>query len=159
MAITTLNNKKRPIELMLVEDNEADTLLLKRAFNDVQTPVNITVATDGQQAIDMLNRKGEFKETPHPDLILLDINLPRLNGKDVVKKIKENEKLRCIPVIILTSSGAEMDIIKSYQNYANSYIVKPSDAQELGNVVKNLELFWFQTIVTIDRDDLDAIIH
>ena len=150
MSINTLKEKEQAIEILLVEDNYGDALLLRKAFDKLETKTNISVAEDGEKGLLMLAQKGEFSEQPTPDLILLDINLPRLNGKEVLAKIKQHDVHKYIPVIMLTSSSAEMDVLKSYDSGANAYVVKPVDLSQLAEIAKAIELFWFHFNITLD---------
>ena len=138
----------KPIEILLVEDNEGDVFLTKRAFKKARIANNITVARDGEIAINILQKTDEYKDFPKPDIIFLDINLPKKDGKQVLKVIKNNDGLKRIPVIILTSSKAEQDVLKTYDLHANGYIVKPLDIDQFHEVVSAIEDFWF-TIVTM----------
>lgn len=138
----------KPIEILLVEDNEADVFLTKRAFKKARIANNISVASDGEIAIEMLNNRGEYKDNQKPDIIFLDINLPKKDGKQVLAEIKSNDNLRRIPVIILTSSKAEQDVLKTYDLHANGYIVKPIDIKQFHEVINAIEDFWF-TVVTM----------
>lgn len=154
MTMTTLKEKKRTINILLVEDNYGDALLLRKAFEKSSTPVNIVVAEDGEQALAALAKEGDFAKTAMPDLILLDINLPRLNGKEVLARIKSEKKYQHIPVIMLTSSSAELDVAKSYHLHANAYIVKPVDLSKIANIITAIELFWFELVVLPDPGDV-----
>jgi len=138
----------KPIEILLVEDNEGDVFLAKRAFKKARIANNINVACDGEVAIQMLNNQGEYQDNAKPDIIFLDINMPKKDGKQVLAEIKSNDKLKRIPVIILTSSKAEQDVLKTYDLHANGYIIKPIDIQQFHEVVTAIEEFWF-TIVTM----------
>jgi len=137
------HTKNRSIEILLIEDNKGDVLLTREAFRESQIPNNVNVAENGEQALDMLYKKGAFTTMATPDLILLDLNLPRITGKQVLETIKKDAQLRRIPVVILTSSKAERDVTESYDMHANSYIVKPVNMAQLTEVVKSIESFWF----------------
>jgi CheY-like chemotaxis protein len=137
----------RPAELLLVEDNYGDVLLAREAFRSAKIRNNLTVAGDGEEALKVLRRQDPFAHIPRPDLILLDLNLPRLDGRDVLRAIKADLDLRAIPVIVMTSSMAEIDVLKSYQLSANGYIVKPVDFERLQEIVASLESFWFTVVV------------
>ena len=154
MSIKTLKQKNRAVDILLVEDNYGDALLVKKAFEKANLNINVTLAEDGEKAIAMLTKSGEYSETPTPDLVLLDINLPKLNGKEVLSKIKEQDALKHIPVIVLTSSVAEMDVIRSYQLGLNAYLVKPTDLTKLTDIVKGIEAFWFNLVVLPDNNDI-----
>lgn len=141
------DNQAKPIEILLAEDNEGDIFLTKKAFQKAKIANNIHVATDGEMALDILFKRGAYKDHVRPDIVLLDINMPKKDGKQVLAEIKEHPDLRRIPVVILTSSEAEQDIIKSYNLYANSYIVKPVSLEKLSEVVNAIENFWFSIVV------------
>ena len=137
-----------PIEVLLVEDSPADVRLTKEALKEEKLHVNLNVVNDGVEAIEFLRRTGKFAQAVRPDLILLDLNLPKKDGREVLKEIKQDEKLRSIPVVILTTSKAEEDIVKSYNQYANCYITKPLDLSQFSTVVKSINDFWL-TIVKL----------
>lgn len=139
---TIVTNKSA--EILLVEDNPGDVLLTKEAFRTTQFKYNLRIAKDGDEALKMLNRQGEFNNTPLPDLILLDLNLPKINGREVLEKIKANIKLRDIPVIILSGSDRESDMTSSYDLHANSYLVKPDNFDDFKEVVILIENYWFE---------------
>ena len=147
MANLTIEALGRPAELLLVEDNYGDVLLVQEAFRSAKVANNLAVASDGEQALLMLRREGRFVGQARPDLILLDLNLPRLDGREVLQAIKSDVSLRSIPVIVLTSSAAEIDIFKSYELKANGYIVKPVDFDRLQEIVASIESFWFTVVV------------
>ncbi len=131
---------------LLVEDNPADQQLTIRAFKKGKVNTNLQIANDGQEAMDYLYRKGKYadkKEYPWPDLILLDINMPRKDGKQVLREIRENPDLKTIPIVMLTTSDQDKDIIESYELGVNSYISKPVRINEFINVINKLEEFWF----------------
>lgn len=131
-------------EILLVEDNPGDVLLTKEAFRTTQFKYNLRIAKDGDEALKILNRQGEFNNTPLPDLILLDLNLPKINGREVLEKIKTNIKLRDIPVIILSGSDRESDMTSSYDLHANSYLVKPENFDDFKEIVILIENYWFE---------------
>lgn len=137
-----------PIEVLLVEDSPADVRLTKEALKEEKLHVNLNVVNDGVEAMEFLRRAGKFTQAVRPDLILLDLNLPKKDGREVLKEIKCDEKLRSIPVVILTTSKAEEDIVKSYNQYANCYITKPLDLSQFSTVVKSINDFWL-TIVKL----------
>lgn len=140
--------KLRPIEILLVEDNLADVRLMEEALKDGKIDNNLSIARDGAEAMDFLHREGKYNGAPIPDIILLDLNLPKMDGRQVLKEIKNDEKLRSIPVVILTISKAEEDILKSYKLYANCYITKPVDLDQFFRVANSIEDFWL-TIVKL----------
>ena len=133
------------VEILLVEDNAADVRLIKEIFKDFTTLNKMHVVNDGIAAMDFLHKKGEYKNAPRPDLVLLDLNLPRKDGREVLVEIKEDENLKAIPVIILTTSSAPEDISETY-NYANSFITKPANLDSFIKVLKSLEDFWIDMI-------------
>jgi chemotaxis family two-component system response regulator Rcp1 len=137
----------RPAELLLVEDNYGDVLLAREAFRSAKIRNNLTVARDGEEALRILRREGVQAAKPRPDLILLDLNLPRLDGREVLQAIKADPDLRLIPVIVMTSSKAEADVLKGYQLSASGYVVKPVDFERLQEIVASLEAFWFTVVV------------
>jgi CheY-like chemotaxis protein len=138
----------RPIEILLVEDNPGDVRLTKEALKESKVLINLVVATDGEMALDVLYRRGEHADAARPDIIFLDLNLPKKDGREVLADIKNDEDLRRIPVVILTTSKAEEDILKTYSLHANCYITKPIDMEQFVKVVKATEDFWF-TIVKL----------
>lgn len=142
-----LSKVSRPIEILLVEDNPGDVFLTKKAFETGKIANNLQVAIDGDMALKMLNKEGQYSESITPDIILLDLNLPKMDGREVLELIKDHEELKRIPVVILTSSNAERDIVSSYNLHANSYIVKPVDFAKFSGIVESIENFWFSIVV------------
>jgi two-component system, chemotaxis family, response regulator Rcp1 len=140
----------KSIEVLLVEDNPGDIRLIKEALNDAKIHVHITVARDGVEALELLRREGNYATAVVPDLILLDLNLPRMSGHDVLATIKQDEGLRRIPVVIVTSSKADQDIAASYDLHANCFVTKPVDLDQFFNVVQAIREFWF-VIVKLPR--------
>jgi two-component system, chemotaxis family, response regulator Rcp1 len=140
----------RPVEILLVEDNPGDVRLTQEALRESKVRNNLHVAVDGVEALAYLRREGRYAEVTRPDLVLLDLNLPRKDGREVLAEMKEDEQLRRIPVVVLTTSRAEQDIVKTYNLHANCYISKPVDLDQFITVVKSIEDFWF-TIVTLPR--------
>jgi two-component system, chemotaxis family, response regulator Rcp1 len=138
----------RPIEILLVEDNPGDVRLTVEALKDGKVTNNLRVAKDGEEALDCLFQRGPFGDCVKPDIILLDLNLPKKDGREVLKIIKTDPVLRQIPVVVLTTSKAEEDILKSYNYHANCYITKPIDMNEFLNVIRMTEDFWL-TIVKL----------
>lgn len=134
------------IHILLVEDNEGDILLTTEALEEGKIMNKLTVARDGQEAMDFLNKKGDFKNAKLPDLILLDVNLPRKNGHEVLKYIKTHDVFRSIPVIMLTTSSAQNDIDKSYENHANCYITKPIELNDFMVAIGKIEDFWINLV-------------
>lgn len=133
----------RSIEVLLVEDNPGDVRLIQEALKDAKIHVHITVARDGLEALAVLRQEGKYSLVALPDLVLLDLNLPRLNGHEVLATIKQDELLRRIPVVIVTSSKADQDIAASYQLHANCFVTKPVDLDQFFNVVQAIRDFWF----------------
>ena len=138
----------KPIKILLIEDNPGDVRLTREALKESKISNKLSVVMDGIEAMDFLNRKGKYKEESRPDLILLDLNLPKKDGREVLAEIKEDDDLKRIPVVILTTSTAELDIMKTYNLHANCYITKPVELEQFINVVKNIGDFWF-TIVKL----------
>ncbi len=135
-----------PIEILLVEDSPADVRLTKEALKDSRVRNNVSVAVDGVDALDFLHRRGKHANAPSPDLILLDLNLPRKDGREVLEEIKHDEHLRHIPVVVLTTSQSERDIVQSYQLNANAYVTKPVDLEQFLTAVKSIEGFWLEVV-------------
>lgn len=138
----------RPVEILLVEDNPGDVRLTREALRESKLRTNLHVASDGVEALAFLRRAGRYAAAPRPDLILLDLNLPRKDGREVLAEIKADEDLRTIPVVILTTSRAEADIVRTYNLHANAYVTKPVDLDQFITVVQSIESFWFE-IVTL----------
>ena len=144
----TTTEMVHPIEILLVEDNPGDARLAKEALKESKLKNNLYIADDGVEAMDFLNKKGKYKDMPRPDLVILDLNLPRKDGREVLNEIKTDDNLKRIPVVILTISKAEEDILKSYNLHANCFISKPIDLDQFIKVVKSIEDFWL-TIVKL----------
>ncbi len=138
----------KPIEILLVEDSPSDTELTKEALKRGKILNNLNCVEDGVEAIDYLRQKGRFVQATRPDLIMLDLNLPRKDGREVLREIKTDPSLRLIPIIVLTTSRSDKDILQSYQLNANCYITKPVDFKQFIDVVKTIEKFWL-TVVTL----------
>jgi CheY-like chemotaxis protein len=136
----------RPVEILLVEDNEGDIGLVEEVFQEGRINNNLSVAEDGEEAMMFLRNEGQFAKATRPDLILLDLNLPGMDGREVLKEVKEDDDLKKIPVVVLTTSKAEEDILKSYDLHANSYITKPVDFNQFMNVIKSIESFWLEVV-------------
>jgi chemotaxis family two-component system response regulator Rcp1 len=130
------------IEVLLVEDSPGDVRLTREAFKDAKVYLNLHVASDGAEAMAFLNREGEHANAPRPDLILLDLNLPKKDGREVLQEIKESPTLKSIPVVILTTSASDADILRSYRLHANCYITKPVGLDGFLEVVKSIDTFW-----------------
>jgi two-component system, chemotaxis family, response regulator Rcp1 len=136
----------RAIEILLVEDNPGDARLCLEALKESKLTNNLHLAVDGEEAMEFLLKTGKFELAPMPDLILLDLNLPKKDGREVLKEIKQNQVLAMIPVVILTSSTAEDDIVKTYGLHANCYVKKPLDFDRFVQVVQAIEGFWFEIV-------------
>ncbi len=136
----------RLVEILLVEDNPGDVRLTKEAMKEGKIRNNLSVASDGVEAMAFLRREGKYADAPRPDVVLLDLNLPKKDGRAVLKEIKEDPNLRRIPVVILTSSKADEDVLNSYDLHANCYVTKPGDLEQFIDVVKSVEGFWLQIV-------------
>lgn len=136
----------QPIEILMVEDNPGDVRLTREALREGKVRNNLYVVADGDAALDFLHRRAGYADAVHPDLILLDLNLPGKSGLEVLAEIKNDESLRRIPVVILTSSRAEADIVRSYDLHANAYVAKPVGLEEFIAVVKSIEGFWLEIV-------------
>jgi chemotaxis family two-component system response regulator Rcp1 len=141
-TIVTSNDLGRPIDILLVEDNPGDVRLTREALLDGKVWNNFHHTPDGAEALAFLRKQGVYATVPRPDLILLDLNLPRKDGREVLAEIKEDPDLRTIPVVVLTTSKAEEDVLRSYGLHANCYIVKPIDLEQFLTVVQAIESFW-----------------
>lgn len=138
----------KPVEVLLVEDDPGDVILTQEGLRVSKLHISLHVVDNGEKALAFLHREAPYQDAPRPGLIILDLNLPRVNGMEVLKEIKSNESLRTIPTVILTTSRAEEDIIKSYKLGANCYVSKPLNLDEFVKVVSSIENFWF-TVVEI----------
>ena len=138
--------QNKPITILMVEDNATDVMITKEALAHAKLLNTLHVVNDGMEAMDFLHRRGKYPKAPHPDLILLDLNMPRKNGQEVLAEIKADERLKHIPVVILTTSKAEEDVLKAYGLYANCYVVKPVDFDVFADVVRSIEQFWFSVV-------------
>ncbi len=147
-----MNSNSKPIDILLVEDSEGDVRLVREALKEGKLKNELFVARDGADAMDFLLKRGKHAGAVRPDLILLDLNLPKKDGREVLADIKENPDLKRIPVIILTTSSAETDILKTYNLHANCYIVKPLDLDRFIDVVRSVESFWL-TIVKLPNGE------
>ena len=142
---------EKPLDILLVEDNPADVRLTREAFLDGKIHNSLAVVKDGVEAMEYLRRQGKFASAARPDLILLDLNLPRKDGREVLAEIKSDPALMRIPVVVLTTSRAEMDIVRTYNLHANCYIVKPVDLDQFIGVIKSIDNFWL-TAVTLPKE-------
>ncbi len=140
----------REIDVLLVEDDPGDVLMTREAFEDYKVRNQLHVVNDGVEAMAFLRREGEYADAPVPDLVLLDLNMPRKDGREVLAEVKEDLALRLIPIVVLTTSAAERDLVKSYDLHANAYVVKPLDLDRFTEVVQAIENFWF-TIVKLPQ--------
>jgi len=136
----------KPIEILLVEDNPGDVRLTKEALKDARVGNNLHVTMDGVEALAFLRKQGKHASAPRPDLILLDLNLPKKNGREVLEEIKAEDALRHIPVVILTTSQAEQDVVESYRLRANAYVTKPVDLDQFLRAVGSIEQFWLEIV-------------
>ena len=139
------NNKEKP-RVLLVEDNPGDIRLTQEALKESKMDIHLDVVSDGEQAVDFLMKRNKYVDSIRPHIILLDFNLPKKNGIEVLKEIKAHESLMKIPVIVLTTSDADHDISKAYSLHANCYILKPVDFDDFAKVIRLIEVFWFNTI-------------
>jgi CheY-like chemotaxis protein len=138
--------KHRPIEILLIEDNPGDVRLLQEAFRELRANIRLRVAKDGAEGIELVEKESNSQAGPSPDLILLDLNLPKISGHDVLARIKNNPHTRCIPVIVLTSSRAEVDVRRAYESHANAYLRKPSSLEGLIEAAGQIKNFWMECV-------------
>jgi len=143
--------ESKPVEILLVEDNSGDARLAREALRDAKVRNNLTWISDGSEALAFLRKEGKYQRAARPDLILLDLNLPRKDGREVLTEIKSDEKFKRIPVVVLTTSQAEEDVLRAYHLNANCYITKPVDLDQFMKVVKTIEDFWL-TIVKLPTE-------
>lgn len=136
----------KPIEILLVEDNPGDVRLTREAFKEGKVLNNLSVVEDGAEAMAFLRQQGKYADVPRPDLILLDLNLPKKDGREVLPEIKGDTNLKRIPVVILTTSKAEQDIVKTYNLHANCYVTKPVDLEQFISVVRSVQHFWLSIV-------------
>jgi CheY-like chemotaxis protein len=141
-----------PIEVLLVEDDPGDVLLIREAFADNKVANRLHVVSDGVEALAFMRREGEHADRPRPDLVLLDLNLPRMDGREVLAEVKGDEALRTIPVVVLTTSAAEEDVLRSYDLHANAYVTKPVDFDRFIGVVRQIDQF-FVSVVKLPKQD------
>ena len=147
-AITT----GRPIEILLVEDSSTDVMLTEEALEQAKMRNNLHVVKDGVEAMAFLRKQGQYADVPRPDLMLLDLNMPRKDGREVLTEVKTDDDLKYIPVVVLTTSQAQEDVLKAYGLHANCYITKPVDFEQFASVVQAIDQFWF-TVVTLPKGD------
>ncbi len=141
----------KPIEILIVEHNPHDVELVQKILRDVEVKTNMRIAKDGVEALSFLRREGEYANIPRPDLILLELNLPKKDGREVLKQIKSDRSLKSIPVLVLTTSQDKEDVLLAYSLQANSYITKPIDKDQFVRVIKSIEEFWL-SIVKLPRN-------
>jgi len=145
-------SKSRLIEILLVEDNPGDVLLTREALKEGKVLNNLYVAKDGSEALQFLHKEAPYENVPTPDIVLLDLNLPRVNGREVLAHVKSDLNLRRIPIVVLTTSKAEEDIVRSYDLHANCYITKPLDLEQFIQVIKSIENFWLSIVKLPEKD-------
>ncbi len=145
--------RPEPAQILLVEDNPGDVRLTKEAFKQGRIDNDLHTVSDGTEALAFLDQRGEYDDVPRPDLILLDLNLPRTGGEEVLEELKGDPELRSIPVIVLTSSRAEEDVVRSYELHANAYLTKPVDPDEFIDTVRAFETFWFSVVRLPPEED------
>ncbi|MEO8205616.1 MAG: response regulator [Chthoniobacterales bacterium] len=142
------NDISKPIEILIVEDSPTDVLLMREALEHAKVHNTLHVVDNGVEAMDFLRKENKYSLAPRPDLILLDLNMPRMNGQEVLAEIKNDKNLKAIPVVILTTSKIDTDISQAYEHHANCYITKPVDFDTFAEVVRSVQSFWF-TVVTL----------
>jgi chemotaxis family two-component system response regulator Rcp1 len=147
----SIGSDAKPMEVLLVEDSAGDVRLTREALKDAKVHVHLQVASDGIEAMAFLKHEGQHVHAPRPDLILLDLNLPKKDGRQVLEEIKQSPSLKSIPVVILTTSASEADILRSYMLHANCYITKPVDLNGFLDVVKSIDNFWL-SVVKLPRE-------
>lgn len=153
------NRPGKTIEILLVEDNPGDVRLTREALRDAKVNNHMQVVGDGMEALAYLRQEGEFVTATRPDLILLDLNLPLMNGFELLEEIKTDENLKLIPVVILTTSQAEQDIVKGYHLYANAFVTKPVDLGQFIRVVRSIEDFWLEIVRLPERTESKHRLH
>jgi two-component system, chemotaxis family, response regulator Rcp1 len=146
----------RMIDILLVEDNPGDVRLTREVFKDSKLRNQLFVCGDGEEALDFLHRRGRHAAVPRPDIVLLDLNLPRKDGREVLAEIKADPRLRTIPIVVLTTSDNDLDILRSYQLYANSYITKPVDLAQFVRVVSSIQDYWLEIVKLPNHTDTDG---
>jgi CheY-like chemotaxis protein len=135
-----------PIDILVVEDNPGDARLIKEVLSESKSSYRLHIVEDGVEAMDFLNKEGRFLNFPRPDLIFLDLNLPKKDGREVLEEIKSDEDLKLIPVVIMTTSMAEEDILRAYSLHANCYVTKPLELDQFNNTIKSIIDFWFSLV-------------
>lgn len=144
---TATQSMPKLVDILLVEDDEGDVLLTKRALANGKIYNSLNVAKNGVEALAFLRQEGEYANAPRPDLILLDLNMPRMDGRETLAQIKQDENLRSIPVVVLTTSDSDQDVLQSYDSQANCYITKPVDLEQFTSVVRAIKDFWFSVVI------------
>jgi len=144
--VTSARPEGRAIEILLVEDDPGDELITREAFEHNKLKNNLHVAHDGEEGLDFLYRRGQYADAPRPDLILLDLNLPKYDGRQLLEKVKSDPELSRIPIVVLTTSSAEEDILRSYELHANAYVTKPVDLDQFINAVRQIDEFFIQVV-------------
>ncbi len=144
--MTSATSAGRAIEILLVEDDPGDELITREAFEHNKLKNNLHVAHDGEQGLDFLYQRGQFEGAPRPDLILLDLNLPKYDGRQLLEKVKSDPDLSRIPIVVLTTSSAEEDILRSYELHANAYVTKPVDLDQFMSAVRQIDEFFVQVV-------------
>lgn len=142
-----MSTSTQPVRILVVDDDPGDVLMIEEALEASGSPKHVDVVSDGQEALQYLRREGKHAEATRPDLILLDLNMPRVDGRQVLAEVKSDERLRLIPIVVLTTSKADTDILSSYTLQANAYVTKPIDLDEFENVVRNIDEFFGQIVV------------
>jgi len=153
--MSRIADRARTAQVLLVEDNRGDAVLTRRAFKRANLVSDIVVAETGEKGLSILRREGEHAEAARPDLILLDLNLPYMHGQDFLQAVKEDPQLKRIPIIVLSSSSADMDVTASYDHHANGYITKPLDTETYDEIVTRIEQYWF-TLMQLPPDQPPA---
>jgi CheY-like chemotaxis protein len=141
--MTKITERARTAQVLLIEDNHGDAVLTRRAFRRARIPNELTVADTGEKGLSILRREGEFATAPRPDLILLDLNLPHMHGQDFLDQVKTDPDFKRIPVVVLSSSSAESDVLGAYDRHANGYITKPLTTETYDDIVERVEQYWF----------------
>jgi two-component system, chemotaxis family, response regulator Rcp1 len=147
IKLNTMHVKTRPVSILLIEDNPGDVRLTQEAFQECKSIIDLTVMMDGLEAVRYLKKENTYSDAKTPDMILMDLNLPKKNGREILEEIKSDPALKRIPVLVLTTSTAEQDITNSYDLHVNGYINKPVDFDRFFDIIQNIEQFWLQTVV------------
>jgi len=142
--VATMSDRKEPLTVLLVEDNAADIMLMEEVIADYGIDVNLHVVTDGVAAIDYLKQHGEYSDAPRPNLVILDLNLPKKHGLEVLAEIKDDHSLKQIPVLVMSTSSSPQDVVRSYQLHANCFVRKPHDLETFSRVVKAIDHYWLE---------------